>query len=445
MRIEGSGDGEGGGGGAAAPEVGEAAAGGFAVGALDVEAGAVHDVDDVVEADEVFAVGEEGEGGALEGAEAGGHVAFDAGDLDVAFDGVAGESEVMFHADFGGVFDLVEGSALELGAGGGGHGAGGSDFALAADFGSGDGGVGADDGSEEASGGKGAEDFFAGGSLDFFEVVEQAGEDAGGAAGGGGDDGASSGVFFGDGEGEGGKLGDVALGTLKVLAAEPGGVGAAGEFEGAGEEDVGAFKSGFDAGPHGVPDGVETGPGVGFDFGDEVPKGEVVFFAVGEDFGDAGEGIADGGDGADGAVGVFEGAAADAVDFPVEEEIAGGGVGAEEEGVGMAGGGGLGVPDDVMGKASEFVADGLVGEVAFAGFGEAAAEFDLDAIGRLGEAFAEDAGGALGADAVGAGGALADAVDVEDGADGSVHGFPLGGSLMGFRGETKPKGYRGFA
>jgi hypothetical protein len=92
----------------APPEPGEAAGGGFAVGGLQVAAGAVHHFDHVVEADEVAAVGQEGEGGALDGAQGGVHVAFDAGDLHVAFDGVAGEAEVVFHGHFGGVLDLVE-------------------------------------------------------------------------------------------------------------------------------------------------------------------------------------------------------------------------------------------------------------------------------------------------------------------------------------------------
>ena len=68
-------------------------------------------------------------------------VALDAGDLDEAADGVAGHAEIVLHGDFGGVLDLVVGSVERGDQSSGGHGAGDADFALAADFGSGDAGV----------------------------------------------------------------------------------------------------------------------------------------------------------------------------------------------------------------------------------------------------------------------------------------------------------------
>ena len=65
-------------------------------------------------------------------------VAFDAGDLDEAADGVAGHAEVVLHGDLGSVFDLRVG-AVECGdETTGGHAAGYAHFALAADFSSGD-------------------------------------------------------------------------------------------------------------------------------------------------------------------------------------------------------------------------------------------------------------------------------------------------------------------
>ena len=68
-------------------------------------------------------------------------VAFDAGDLHEAADGVAGHAEVVFHGDFGGVFD-GGGVSVERGdETSGGHTAGYAYFALAADFGAGDAGV----------------------------------------------------------------------------------------------------------------------------------------------------------------------------------------------------------------------------------------------------------------------------------------------------------------
>ena len=68
-------------------------------------------------------------------------VAFDAGYLHEAADGVAGHAEVVLHGDLGGVLD-GGGVSVECGdEATGGHAAGYADFALAADFGAGDAGV----------------------------------------------------------------------------------------------------------------------------------------------------------------------------------------------------------------------------------------------------------------------------------------------------------------
>ena len=120
---------------------GKSAAGGFFVFLHHVAPGFLHGLDDLVERDEVLAIGVHGEAGGVDGLDGGHGVAFDAGDLHEPADGVAGEAEVVFHADLGSVFDLLRGAAEVFDKGTGGHRAGHADFALATDVGTGDGGV----------------------------------------------------------------------------------------------------------------------------------------------------------------------------------------------------------------------------------------------------------------------------------------------------------------
>ncbi len=101
------------------------------------------------------AVGEQGVVGAVQGAGGGEDVALDAGDLDQAVDRVAGEAQVVLQAHLGGVLDLADGAAQQLGGRRGGHGAGGADLALAAHFGPGDGGVVLDQVADQPGGGQG--------------------------------------------------------------------------------------------------------------------------------------------------------------------------------------------------------------------------------------------------------------------------------------------------
>ena len=68
-------------------------------------------------------------------------VTFDARHLHEARHGVAGESQGVLHCDFRGVLDLLGASSQRLGQAGSSHRRGGADLALAADFGSSDGGV----------------------------------------------------------------------------------------------------------------------------------------------------------------------------------------------------------------------------------------------------------------------------------------------------------------
>lgn len=182
---------------------GEAAAGGFFVDGGEVVAGLLHDFDNAVEGDGVAAVGEGGVEVGVESAGGGVGVAFDARNLHEAADGVAGEAEVVFKTHFGGVFDLARGATEELRGGCGGHGAGHSDFALAADFGARDRGVVFDDVAEEAGRGEGAENALLREAFGGVEMVENGGEHAARAAGGCGYDFAAGGVFFADAEGVG--------------------------------------------------------------------------------------------------------------------------------------------------------------------------------------------------------------------------------------------------
>ncbi len=62
-------------------------------------------------------------------------VAFDARHLNKAANRVAGQAKVVFHADFSGVFHLLNVAAQYFAQGTGRHGAGHADFALTADFG----------------------------------------------------------------------------------------------------------------------------------------------------------------------------------------------------------------------------------------------------------------------------------------------------------------------
>ena len=65
-------------------------------------------------------------------------VALDARHLHQAADRVAGEAEVVFHGDLGGVLHLLRGAAEHGAEGAGGHGAGRADLGLAAALRAGD-------------------------------------------------------------------------------------------------------------------------------------------------------------------------------------------------------------------------------------------------------------------------------------------------------------------
>ena len=86
----------------------------------------------------------------IDGALGGDGVAFDAGDLHKAADGVARQAQMVLHGDLGSVFDLLNGELHQLAHRGGRHGAGRADLRLTAAFRAGDGRVAADQIADDA-------------------------------------------------------------------------------------------------------------------------------------------------------------------------------------------------------------------------------------------------------------------------------------------------------
>ncbi|MNN09516.1 hypothetical protein D3C81_1224000 [compost metagenome] len=124
-------------------------------------------------------------------------VALDAGYLDQPADRVAGQTQVVFHADLGGVLHLLHGAAHDFAQGAGSHRAGHAHLALAADFGAGDGGVllveNADCRRREQ---KPHHPVFAGARYKAHVVVQHRRDDASGAIGRRGDHTPAVGVFL---------------------------------------------------------------------------------------------------------------------------------------------------------------------------------------------------------------------------------------------------------
>ena len=63
----------------------------------------------------------EGEAGGVDRLDAAHRVALDAGDLHEAADGIAGQAEIVFHADFCGALDLLRGASEKFRQGSGSH------------------------------------------------------------------------------------------------------------------------------------------------------------------------------------------------------------------------------------------------------------------------------------------------------------------------------------
>ena len=104
-------------------------------------AGLAHRLDDLVERDEVGAVAGKRQARRVDRLDRAHRVALDAGNLHQSADRVAGQAQVVLHADLGRVLDLFRRAAEHLDQSGGGHRAGHADLALAADLGAGDRGV----------------------------------------------------------------------------------------------------------------------------------------------------------------------------------------------------------------------------------------------------------------------------------------------------------------
>src|SRR5580698_4889169 len=120
---------------------GESGERGLLVAGLHIEAGEVHGANDLIERDLMFFRLLHGNAGGVDGLDGAHGVAFDAGDLNKAADGIAGHAEVVLHGDLGGMFDLSGSSAERGGETTCGHRAGDADFALAAYFRAADGSV----------------------------------------------------------------------------------------------------------------------------------------------------------------------------------------------------------------------------------------------------------------------------------------------------------------
>ncbi|MNV32246.1 hypothetical protein D3C71_1235770 [compost metagenome] len=115
---------------------------------------------------------------------------------------VAGQAEVVFHADLRGVFHLLHGAAKHFAQSPGGHGAGHADFALTADFSARDRSVFLVQNADGRSGQQKTHDAVVIRGRDKSHVVMQhGGNDSGRAVGWRGDHASTVGIFFVDRQG----------------------------------------------------------------------------------------------------------------------------------------------------------------------------------------------------------------------------------------------------
>ncbi len=415
------------------------------------------------------AVAAEGHAGGGDGLDGGHAVALDAGDLDQAADGVAGQAEVVLDADLGGVLDLFGGPAEDLGEAARGHRAGGADLALAADLGAGDGGVLLEEHADRAGREQEADDAVLVRARDEVQVVVQDGrDDAGRAVGGRGDDPAAGGVLLVDGHRvEGDPLHRVAGPDALGPQGPRGGRGPAAHLQPA-RQDALAGHAGRDALLHDVPDLQQSGPDLGLGapgllvLQHQAGDGQAGLPGEAEQFLAGAEGVAQ-----HGVVGLDPGladrglvdheAAADGVVGLLQEHLAGRVVRPQRHAVGVVREGLAAVQDQIgVGVEGDLVAaehvdplggadpvdvqvglvdvdgarrvvlqaeqDGLGGAVAVAGGAEGAVQLGAERGDLVEESFGaepagEHPGGAHRADGVGGGRSDADGEEVED-ADG---------------------------
>jgi len=196
-------------------------------------------------------------------------VAFDAGHLNQPADRIAGQPEVVLHADLGGVLDLLRGAAEHFAQRAGAHGTGHAHLALAADFGPGNRGVLLVEDSDRSGGEQEAHHAVLVCARDEAHVVmQQRRNDACRAIGRRGDHAPAAGILLVDRQRievdpveDIERVAQVGLGMLAELAVKPG--SAAAHLEPAGHHAFGA-ATGIDAILHDLPDAQQSVAGLCF-------------------------------------------------------------------------------------------------------------------------------------------------------------------------------------
>ena len=204
----------------------------------------------------------------VDGLDGGDGVALDAGDLHQAAHGVAGQAQVVFHADLGGVLGLFGCAAHHRAQRTGGHAAGHAHFALAADFGTADAGVFLVEQADGAGGEQEVDHARIRRARHEARVVVQHGRhDACCAIRGCGHHAPAGGVFFVDGQGievdpiqHLQRVAQRLFGMGRERIAQ--GLGAAAHLEAAGQGAVRAAAA-HHAGLHHLPDGQQAGIDLG--------------------------------------------------------------------------------------------------------------------------------------------------------------------------------------
>ena len=168
-------------------ELCQTALAGFTETVVEVDAGFVHGAADHIIADIPGAGEEITEIAGIHGAIRCDCVALDAGNLHQTADGIAGQTQVMLHSHFCGIFYLIQILSVQLSQCGSSHGTGGADFSLAAALRTGDGCVSLGQVADDAGGGKTTADLLVGIASGFLGIAQHSGQNTAGTAGGCGD------------------------------------------------------------------------------------------------------------------------------------------------------------------------------------------------------------------------------------------------------------------
>ena len=307
----------------------------------------------------------------------------------------------MLHADLGGVLDLLGRATQHFGQRTGGHRAGHADFALAADFGAGDGGVLFVQNADRGGGEQEAHHaVFGRVGHEAGVVVQHGGHDAGGAVGGCSDHAAADGVFFIDGQRveidpveRGERVAHAGFGGARQLAVQTG--RAAFDLQAAGH-DAHLLAAAAHALLHHVPDVEQAGAGLGVGapgalvFENDLADRNALVAAMRQQRVATVEGVGDAGGVGDDAVGTGRGlvdheTTAHRVIHLLLDQLAGGIEGADAHAVGVVGQGCAPVHDQVL--ALDEV-DGVLAGQQHAPLATDAGELafdllDVDHVGRL--------------------------------------------------------------